>query len=60
MSGLIYTFLNFFFLAQHDDAFVHHADSAEHYVFDDPNPALTKPRQFGDREAQDGLRESLL
>jgi type I restriction enzyme R subunit len=39
---------NFSFLAQHDKLLVHLAAQAERYVFDDPNTALLKLRQFAE------------
>jgi len=43
---------NFAFLAKHDDVLVRHAALAERYVFEDPNSALIKLRQFGELLAQ--------
>jgi type I restriction enzyme, R subunit len=51
MSGLPNRALaspNFAFLAQYDEVLVRHAALAERYVFDDPNSALLKLRQFGE------------
>jgi len=39
---------NFAFLMQYDEVLVRHAALAERYVFDDPNSALIKLRQFGE------------
>lgn len=39
---------NFGFLAKHDAVLVKHAALAERYVFDDPNSALVKLRQFAE------------
>lgn len=39
---------NFAFLSRHDAILVRHAALAERYVFDDPNSALLKLRQFGE------------
>ncbi len=39
---------NFSFLAKHDAVLVRHAALAERYVFDDPNSALIKLRQFAE------------
>jgi type I restriction enzyme R subunit len=43
---------NFAFLIQHNEVLVHHVALAERYVFDDPNSALLKLRQFGELLAQ--------
>jgi type I restriction enzyme, R subunit len=43
---------NFAFLTKHDEVLVRHAALAERYVFDDPNSALLKLRQFGELLAQ--------
>jgi type I restriction enzyme R subunit len=43
---------NFAFLAQYDEVLLRHAALAERYVFDDPNSALLKLRQFGELLAQ--------
>jgi hypothetical protein len=43
---------NFAFLMQYDEVLVHHAALAERYIFDDPNSALIKLRQFGELLAQ--------
>lgn len=43
---------NFNFLASHDAVLVSHAALAEKYVFDDPNSALIKLRQFAELLAQ--------
>ena len=43
---------NFAFLIQYDEVLVRHAVLAERYVFDDPNSALIKLRQFGELLAQ--------
>ncbi len=43
---------NFAFLIQYDEVLVRHAALAERYVFDDPNSALIKLRQFGELLAQ--------
>lgn len=42
------TSLNFAFLAKHDRVLARHAALAERYVFDDPNSALLKLRQFSE------------
>jgi hypothetical protein len=39
---------NFGFLAEHDPLLVRYAAQAERYVFDDPNTALIKLRQFSE------------
>jgi type I restriction enzyme R subunit len=39
---------NFAFLVQYDEVLVHHAALAERYVFEDPNSALIKLRQFAE------------
>ena len=52
MAAPAYTSPNFAFLAKHDEVLVHHAALAERYVFDDPNSALIKLRQFGELLAQ--------
>src|SRR5713101_967980 len=39
---------NFAFLIQYDEVLVHHAALAERYLFDDPNSALIKLRQFSE------------
>jgi hypothetical protein len=52
MAGSAYTSHNFAFLAKHDTVLVHHTALAERYVFDDPNSALIKLRQFGELLAQ--------
>ena len=39
---------NFGFLAEHDPLLVHYGSQAERYVFDDPNTALIKLRQFAE------------
>ena len=49
---IAFTSPNFAFLATYDDVLVHHAALAERYVFDDPNAALIKLRQFGELLAQ--------
>ena len=43
---------NFTFLMKYDEVFVRHAALAERYVFDDPNSALIKLRQFAELLAQ--------
>src|SRR5499426_1247605 len=43
---------NFAFLTKYDEVLVRHAALAERYVFDDPNSALIKLRQFGELLAQ--------
>jgi len=43
---------NFAFLTKYDEVLVRHAALAERYVFDDPNAALLKLRQFGELLAQ--------
>jgi type I restriction enzyme R subunit len=43
---------NFAFLMQYDEVLVRHAALAERYIFDDPNAALLKLRQFGELLAQ--------
>src|ERR671923_2381591 len=43
---------NFASLVKYDEVLVRHAALAERYVFDDPNSALTKLRQFGELLAQ--------
>ncbi|QDU59580.1 Type-1 restriction enzyme R protein [Planctomycetes bacterium Pan216] len=43
---------NFGFLAKHDDVLVRHGALAERYVFDDPNSALVKLRQFAELLAE--------
>jgi type I restriction enzyme, R subunit len=43
---------NFAFLMKYDEVLVRHAALAERYVFDDPNAALIKLRQFGELLAQ--------
>jgi type I restriction enzyme R subunit len=43
---------NFAFLMQYDEVLVRHAALAERYVFDDPNSALIKLRQFAELLAQ--------
>src|SRR5919206_5039670 len=43
---------NFAFLMKYDEVLVRHAVLAERYVFDDPNSALIKLRQFGELLAQ--------
>jgi type I restriction enzyme R subunit len=51
MSGLpnrAFASPNFVFLAQYDEVLLRHAALAEPYVFDDPNSALLKLRQFGE------------
>jgi type I restriction enzyme R subunit len=55
MSGpTIKTFAspNFAFLIKHDEVLVRHTALAERYVFDDPNSALIKLRQFAELLAQ--------
>src|SRR5437773_4807376 len=55
MSGPInkaFTSPNFAFLMQYDEVPVRHAALAERYIFDDPNSALIKLRQFGELLAQ--------
>ena len=55
MSGLTnsaFTSPNFAFLTKYDEVLVRHAALAERYVFDDPNSALLKLRQFGELLAQ--------
>src|SRR5262252_3082567 len=55
MSGLpnnAFASPNFAFLTKYDEVLVHHAAFAERYVFDDPNSALLKIRQFGELLAQ--------
>jgi type I restriction enzyme R subunit len=47
-----FTSPNFVFLATYDEVLVRHAALAERYVFDDPNSALIKLRQFGELLAQ--------
>jgi type I restriction enzyme R subunit len=47
-----FTSPNFTFLATYDEILVRHAALAERYVFDDPNSALIKLRQFGELLAQ--------
>jgi type I restriction enzyme R subunit len=39
---------NFAFLMHYDEVLVRHAALAERYIFDDPNSALIKLRQFGE------------
>jgi type I restriction enzyme R subunit len=51
-APIAFTSPNFAFLATYDDVLVHHAALAERYVFDDPNAALIKLRQFGELLAQ--------
>ena len=51
-APIAFTSPNFAFLAKYDDVLVHHAALAERYVFDDPNAALIKLRQFGELLAQ--------
>ena len=49
MSGLpnrAFASPNFAFLTKYDEVLVRHAALAERYVFDDPNSALLKLRQF--------------
>src|SRR5919202_6535379 len=51
MSGLLnkaFASPNFAFLMKYDEVLVRHAALAERYVFDDPNSALIKLRQFGE------------
>jgi type I restriction enzyme, R subunit len=43
---------NFAFLMKYDEVLVRHAALAERYVFDDPNAALIKLRQFAELLAQ--------
>ena len=43
---------NFAFLVKYDEVLVRHAALAERYVFDDPNSALIKLRQFAELLAQ--------
>jgi type I restriction enzyme R subunit len=43
---------NFAFLVSYDEVLVRHAALAERYVFEDPNSALIKLRQFGELLAQ--------
>ena len=43
---------NFAFLVTYDAVLVRHAALAERYIFDDPNSALLKLRQFGELLAQ--------
>src|SRR5262245_26359781 len=43
---------NFAFLMQYDEVLVRHAALAERYIFDDPNAALIKLRQFSALLAQ--------
>jgi type I restriction enzyme R subunit len=43
---------NFAFLVKYDEVLVRHAALAERYVFDDPNLALIRLRQFGELLAQ--------
>lgn len=43
---------SFAFLVEHDEVLVRHAALAERYLFDDPNSALLKLRQFGELLAQ--------
>ena len=45
--------LNFAFLGSHDELLVNLAASAERYVFDDPNAALSKLRQLGELLAKE-------
>src|SRR5262245_37350066 len=55
MTGLpnkAFTSPNFAFLTKHDEVLVRHAALAERYVFDDPNSALLKLRQYGELLAQ--------
>src|SRR5262247_23197 len=55
MSGLpnnAFASPNFAFLTKYDEVLVRHAALAERYVFDDPNSALLKLRQFGELLAQ--------
>src|SRR3989442_1543136 len=55
MSGLTNkacTSPNFAFLIQYDEVLVRHVALAERYLFDDPNSALIKLRQFGELLAQ--------
>src|SRR5215470_11845760 len=55
MSGLTnkaFASPNFAFLIQYDEVLVRHAALAERYLFDDPNSALIKLRQFGELLAQ--------
>src|SRR5215510_3306266 len=55
MSGLpnrAFDSPNFAFLTKYDEVLVRHAALAERYVFDDPNSALLKLRQFGELLAQ--------
>src|SRR5215468_12196124 len=55
MSGLpnrAFDSPNFAFLTKYDEVLVRHAALAECYVFDDPNSALLKLRQFGELLAQ--------
>jgi type I restriction enzyme R subunit len=47
-----FTSPNFTFLTTYDEILVRHAALAERYVFDDPNSALIKLRQFGELLAQ--------
>jgi type I restriction enzyme R subunit len=43
---------NFAFLVKYDEVLVRHAALAERYIFDDPNSALIKLRQFAELLAQ--------
>jgi type I restriction enzyme, R subunit len=55
MSGLLNKACaspNFAFLMKYDEVLVRHVALAERYVFDDPNSALIKLRQFGELLAQ--------
>jgi type I restriction enzyme, R subunit len=55
MSGPINKALaspNFAFLVKYDEVLIRHAALAERYVFDDPNSALIKLRQFAELLAQ--------
>jgi type I restriction enzyme R subunit len=55
MSGLTnkaFASPNFAFLIQYDEVLVRHVALAERYLFDDPNSALIKLRQFGELLAQ--------
>jgi type I restriction enzyme R subunit len=47
-----FTSPNFTFLTTYDEILVRHATLAERYVFNDPNSALIKLRQFGELLAQ--------
>src|SRR4051794_4817643 len=52
LSNKAFASPNFAFLIQYDEVLVRHAALAERYLFDDPNSALIKLRQFAELLAQ--------